>query len=447
MSLATVQADGIGVAPYRYVTPPKFLRSTNQPPQAGAGSVRLSASGQQSVYTRDIQAGLSFGHGAFGFPSGQRSVHIAIRPLHKFPSLPKSFMLDGNVYEFRYALQPSNRPIARSPGRVLFTLVAPHTPTGMLGLIGGRWRVLCPQILLQFTISSVGCYTHLLPREVTFAYKSVVVPPRHIHKHSARFPAALIIAAVAVVVLVAFGLFILLRRGGGRPVGRGQAMLVLGLMIGGAFTVHAAGAAKQHPRDATGLQIKRTLERVRVRVDRDFGASAPLPHLRVLRGPGEFRRALLQMESERSAAGDDEVSNVFHDSLVVGTQVRPLPHVLAHVYTEWLLDNLTRNTGDRTFRPAWLYDGIAEQEANRVGGALPCRLRGRSFLARSTLASPARWSAIRTGPLRGLEYCEAELAAARLERSTPPREITRLLRQGSWQDLARLARATEARSP
>lgn len=208
-----VLADGIGTPQYRYLDPPKYLRATNISPLGGSATHSLSERGQSLfVYTNDSQVGLTFAHGAFGNPPGQRAIEIRIRPLRHFTPLPRQpFVLDGNVYGVSYKYLPSGRIPARSVKNVLISMEAPHTPNQLIGLVGRSWKPLCRLTgshALFITPSSADCYARDLSPEITLVYKpfgSHAVRP--VVRHSG-LPVGLIagivlaMAAVAALLLV-----------------------------------------------------------------------------------------------------------------------------------------------------------------------------------------------------------------------------------------------------
>lgn len=207
-------ADGIGPQQYRYVHPPRFLKATNAPPNGGSQTTPLSEKGQSFfAYTSDLQAGVSYDHGAFGLPARQRSISITIQPLSRFPALPRGGLVeDGNVYRFTYRYLPSGSIPSHSHKPVLLQMAAPHTPTEMLGRTRGAWRVLCGENALLFTINAVECYTHTLDGEVVLLYKPFGrrVTPKAKARAAVSLP---VIAAIVVVVLGAAAVASVLLRG------------------------------------------------------------------------------------------------------------------------------------------------------------------------------------------------------------------------------------------
>jgi hypothetical protein len=114
--------DGIAPPqPYRWVSPPPQLRSSNQQPLGGRATIRVGGDGlvnPGTVFTDDGQASISFSAGTFAAPADRSPVSIGIRPSATFPD-PGRVRLGGNVY-----CVTSSSPLA--PGRdVLVTLQLP----------------------------------------------------------------------------------------------------------------------------------------------------------------------------------------------------------------------------------------------------------------------------------------------------------------------------------
>ncbi len=119
--------------------------------------------------------------------------------------------------------------------------------------------------------------------------------------------------------------------------------------------------------------------------------------------------------------------------------VGPLPttylrHNLAHVYTEWLIDRLTGNRTDVLPSTPWLYDGLAEYEADRYASTgMRCTLEGSPPLDITTVRTARRWMALRAGPLGPLAYCLAYLQTRALVGRIGWSSIERSMHHGwSW---------------
>lgn len=176
------------------------------------------------------------------------------------------------------------------------------------------------------------------------------------------------------------------------------------------------------------------LGEIRQSVDADFGmTSRPLLVVKVFATHAGFARALYDLDGVRPEGTGDTVGNVVNATLPLGPPNSFLRHNLAHVYTEWILDRLTHNSADRQPNPAWLYDGIAEWEADRYSDPLPCSLHGAYPLALTAIASEPQWWHTRAGLFGGLEYCEAKLAAQHLIHRVGFSAVRALLHSsGSW---------------
>ena len=94
--------DGFApLEPYRWVSPPPGVQSSNQPPLPGRGSFGVRSDGvvnAGSVATQDGQAQLSFEADVFSRPAGSTTVTVDIRPVAQFPA-HASFVAVSNVYE------------------------------------------------------------------------------------------------------------------------------------------------------------------------------------------------------------------------------------------------------------------------------------------------------------------------------------------------------------
>ncbi|HEY7282604.1 MAG TPA: hypothetical protein VID47_13535 [Actinomycetota bacterium] len=103
--------DGGATLPYRWVSPPANLASTNKAPDSARAS--LSFRGDRSdpdvVNTNDQQAEVVLGLGAIPKAPGARSVTVTIDPVD--PSTigppPDHLSVLGNAYRFRVTYQPS----------------------------------------------------------------------------------------------------------------------------------------------------------------------------------------------------------------------------------------------------------------------------------------------------------------------------------------------------
>ena len=157
--------------------------------------------------------------------------------------------------------------------------------------------------------------------------------------------------------------------------------------------------------------VRRSLERVGPRIESDLHVTMPRLMVRIYGNRPLFSRALEGADGLRPAGSWDTAGNVVDDGLVLGPALSWSEHRLAHIIAEWIFDRLTHNVTDSEPRPAWLYDGLAEVEAQRVVPSLTCLLHDKMPLPLQSLAAPRQWLSIRNTSLIWLEYCEALVAA------------------------------------
>jgi hypothetical protein len=175
-----VVADGIGPDSYNFLNPPAYLRSTNQQPSNGSGTIGLSSGGSQSqlVATQDGQAALQYPAGAIPLMAGQSAVRVLIAPVGKYPTPPTTsagfhnLTIQGNVYAFREMYAPSGKPVSRLLKPVEMTLLFPNTPDVLLGTNGGPWFQLCSLKNLDRAANSLSCAVRSVPREVIMLRRS-----------------------------------------------------------------------------------------------------------------------------------------------------------------------------------------------------------------------------------------------------------------------------------
>lgn len=171
------------------------------------------------------------------------------------------------------------------------------------------------------------------------------------------------------------------------------------------------------------------------RIERNFDVQMPFLTLRFYATHREFGEALRKFEGESPQGGWDNLGNVVNDVLPVGPLFLEARHRLAHVYAEWVFNDLTHNTLVEP-RPAWLYDGLAELEAQRMSPE-KCELRGHMPLALSELSAPRNWWRVRGTGEASLEYCESETAAESLvKRYGWTSMVRRMKASTSWANFA-----------
>ncbi len=107
--------DGLPIPqePYRYVSPPPELKSSNKPPLSGEATFPVQ-NGQVAgggVQTDDAQVVVFFGLGAFQASSGATSVKIRVEPITDPPPPPPGAQLRGNVYRISAVELPAGKPV------------------------------------------------------------------------------------------------------------------------------------------------------------------------------------------------------------------------------------------------------------------------------------------------------------------------------------------------
>lgn len=120
--------DGIFVQPppYRWVSPPPDLASTNKAPTGGEGDIPVAdgASKPATVKTDDGQALVFFAQGNL-LAAGATAIHVAITPMSTPPPPPQGTKYIGNVYLLNGAAVGAASPLptpvrVKAPGNVLF---------------------------------------------------------------------------------------------------------------------------------------------------------------------------------------------------------------------------------------------------------------------------------------------------------------------------------------
>ncbi len=131
--------------PYQWVRPPANFPHENKPPEAGAGTVRLTASGSDSgaITTGDDQAAVLFARDAIASRLGETVVKVTIRPLD--PATvgppPADMTFDGNAYLIEAVYSTSQAPVQlRKPATV--ALRFPAIGTQVLRWNGSAWIAL-----------------------------------------------------------------------------------------------------------------------------------------------------------------------------------------------------------------------------------------------------------------------------------------------------------------
>jgi hypothetical protein len=160
--------------PYRWVSPPPDLASTNKPPSAGRFSLRLdpgTGSRADVFSTPDGQVSLALGEGAVPSRPGQDSVTLIITPMAPAAGVevPRNLQIAGNVYRIDAEYQPDGTPVPRfrSPARLVIAYplpldVAVYHHTTLHSKDGGSWST------IRSTDSLVGQLVHSDVTELGF---------------------------------------------------------------------------------------------------------------------------------------------------------------------------------------------------------------------------------------------------------------------------------------
>jgi hypothetical protein len=156
--------DGIAPPqPYRWVSPPPALRSGNQQPLAGHGTVKVGTQGvvdPGNVFTQDGQAAISFLPGSFVTPTGNAPVTLDIVPQTAYPG-PTGFLLATNVYCITSSspLLPGKDPLVT----LQYATTTP-APTDVYQYVpGGAWQKLgssgsAAPFYIAARAAALGCF-------------------------------------------------------------------------------------------------------------------------------------------------------------------------------------------------------------------------------------------------------------------------------------------------
>ena len=138
--------DGLPLpqAPYRYVSPPPDLASSNQPPESGQTTLPVQ-NGQVpggGAQTGDGQVLVFFGLGALQASSTTQSVTVRIDPVTDPPGPPSGGEIRGNVYRVTATANPASATVSVvHPFNV--TMRYPPGPIKELQLFdGSSWHAL-----------------------------------------------------------------------------------------------------------------------------------------------------------------------------------------------------------------------------------------------------------------------------------------------------------------
>jgi hypothetical protein len=158
---------------------------------------------------------------------------------------------------------------------------------------------------------------------------------------------------------------------------------------------------------ALAAEIDSRLKGLHRSVGHDFGIYPSHLMVELFATHPSFTHALWAQQRQRPQTTTDDSSSIVRNTLLLG----PLPasylwHNLAHVYTEWIIDQLAHNSSDALPSDPWLYDGLAEYEAYRYApGGLVCKGGPSPVLDVTRIHTARQWLALRAGPLGSLVYC------------------------------------------
>jgi hypothetical protein len=142
-------------------------------------------------------------------------------------------------------------------------------------------------------------------------------------------------------------------------------------------------------------------------IGHDFGVYPPKLTVELFATHPAFTQALWSQQHQRPQTTTDDSSSIVKNTLLLG----PLPpaylwHNLAHVYTEWIVDQITHNSSDALPSDPWLYDGLAEYEAYRYApSGFTCSGGPSPILDVTKIRTARQWLALRAGPLTSVVYC------------------------------------------
>lgn len=160
--------------PYRWVSPPPELASTNKTPSAGRFTVALDpgTGSKAGVFsTTDGQVSLALGEGAIPPRPDQDSVSLTITPMapEGGAELPRKLQIAGNVYRIEAEYEPGGTPVRRlrSPARLVIAYplpldVAVYHHTLLRSMDGSSWST------VRSTDSLVGQLVHADVTELGF---------------------------------------------------------------------------------------------------------------------------------------------------------------------------------------------------------------------------------------------------------------------------------------
>lgn len=182
VSLRVLYDGMMPLPPYQWVRPPANFPHENKPPETGAGTVRLTASGSDSgaITTGDDQAAVLFARDAIASRSGETVVKVTIQPLD--PATvgppPAGVTFDGNAYLIEAIYGASQAPVQlRKPATV--ALRFPAIGTQVLRWNGSAWIALrstaIPPAMQDIADSDpLGIFVAAAPRQQGLSLSTVL---------------------------------------------------------------------------------------------------------------------------------------------------------------------------------------------------------------------------------------------------------------------------------
>ncbi len=138
--------DGLyPLAPYRWVRPPAFHLSQNEPPAGGTGSVEITANGSEAVSlsTDDGQAVVILPKDGVAPRPGESTADLKFTPLdpEKVALPPPGRRFDGNAYRIEGAYRTSRAPLNLQKATTV-VLRYPSEASEIWRYDGSRWTQL-----------------------------------------------------------------------------------------------------------------------------------------------------------------------------------------------------------------------------------------------------------------------------------------------------------------
>ena len=124
--------DGLGpLAPYRWVSPPPELASSNVAPAAGDFEIALSPTGSEAVVfvTTDNQVTVLIDDGTLGPHADDRSVRLRVTPVDPatLGELPSELVAFGNALQIRATYEPSGARVRTFAKPLRIVVIYPVT--------------------------------------------------------------------------------------------------------------------------------------------------------------------------------------------------------------------------------------------------------------------------------------------------------------------------------